>query len=190
MRRDPASRRSARRRTALLAVPVATALLLAGCGGDDDGPPATAPTPTEALWNPCDALDPGPLGERLGTELTKQAGSPTEPRCSFTPANDGDPAVDANYLLFPEGLDAAWDTMGGSNTATVTEPRVRGAEATRLVVEASPEQLYVTGFVQNGDLIQTVDVVDPRPYDRARVEAAVTWVLGRLSAHAAANHVE
>ena len=46
------------------------------------------------------------------------------------------------------------------------------------------QQLYVSGFVQNGDLIQTVDAVDPKPFDRRRVVGAVTWALGELSAHA------
>lgn len=173
-----------------LAAVLVAPLLLAGCGGEDDGPPPPAPSPTEALWNPCDGLAAGPLGKRLGADYTEEDGSATQPRCSFTPAEEGDPAVNANYLLFPQGLDAAWDTMGASHTATVTEPRVRGAEATRLVVEAQPDQLYVTGFVQNGDLIQTVDVVDPVPYDRRRIERAVTWTLGRLSAHADAEGVE
>ena len=92
--------------------------------------------------------------------------------------------MDANYLLFPEGLDAAWETMGRPETATVTTPNVRGADDTRLVVDADAQQLYVSGFVQNGDLIQTVDAVDPKPFDRRQVVDAVTWALGELSDHA------
>jgi len=166
------------------AVVLALALpLLAGCGGDD-GPPPAAPTPTQALWNPCDALDAKGVGQEFGGPVTEEDGTPTSPVCSFTPATEGDPVVDANYQIFPAGLDAAWKTMGRSDTATVTSPKVRGADDTRLVVDSDDDQLYVSGFVQNGDLIHTVDAVDPKPYDRRRLMRAVTWTLGRLSAHA------
>ena len=59
--------------------------------------------------------------------------------------------------------------------------RCAGADDTRLVVDSDAQQLYVSGFVQNGDLIQTVDAVDPKPYDRRQVVGAVTWALGELS---------
>lgn len=157
--------------------------LLAGCSGDD-GPPPAAPSPTEALWNPCDALDGRGVERAFGGRVTEENGTPTSPVCSFTPQTEGDPVLDANYVLFPAGLDAAWETMGRSETATVTSPRVRGADDTRLVVDSDEDQLYVSGFVQNGDLIQTVDAVDPEPYDRRRLERAVTWALGQLSDHA------
>jgi hypothetical protein len=169
------------RRTGRVALALAVPLLLvAGCG-DDDGPPPAAPTPTEALWNPCEALDAPEVAAHFGGQVKEENGSPTEPACAFTPRTKGDPVVDANYVLFGAGLDEAWKTMGRSKTATVTSPRVRGADDTRLVVNAHGGQLFVSGFVQNGDLIQTVDAVDPKPYDRKRLERAVTWALGRLS---------
>jgi len=158
--------------------------LLAGCGGDGEGPPPEAPSPTEALWNPCDGLDARGVGRMFGGAVTEQSGTPTEPRCSFFPETEGDPVVDANYQLFPEGLAAAWRTMGRSETARVTRPDVRGADDTRLVVEIDHGQLFVSGFVQNGILIQTVDAVDPAPYDEERLVRAVTWTMGELSAHA------
>ncbi len=170
------------RRTAAWLVALALALPLAGCGGDDEGPPPAAPTPTEALWNPCDALDAKEVGRELGATVTEDDGTPTAPRCAFTPELDGDPVVDANYQIFPEGLDEAWRTMGRPKGARVTRPRVPGADATRLVVDSDHAQLYVSGFVQNGDIIQTVDAVDPRPFDRARLSRAVVWALGELSA--------
>jgi hypothetical protein len=104
--------------------------------------------------------------------------------CSFTPATEGDPVVDANYQIYPAGLAKIFEELGSSETATVRVPRVRGAEDARLVVDADDDQLYVSGFVQNGELIQTVDAVDPAPYDRGRVVRGVIWALGRLSAHA------
>jgi len=163
-------------------------LVLTACG-DEDGPPPAAPSPTEALWNPCDALDTRDVGREFGGRVTKENGTPTRPLCSFTPATRGDPVVDAGYRLFSAGLEAAWETMGRSKTATVTRPKVRGADDTRLVVDSDDDQLYVTGFVQNGDLIQTVDAIDPKPYDRARLERAVTWAMGRLSEHARSAEV-
>lgn len=172
------------RRTAAWVLALALPLLAAGCGDEDDGPPPAAPTPTEALWNPCDGLDPRSLGKQLGAEVTEQHGTPTAPDCRFPPRAQGDPVLDANYMLFPAGLDEAFETMGRSRTATVTAPRVRGADDARLVVEVDHRQLYVSGFVQNGDLIQTVNAVDPQPFDRRRLVRAVTWVLGELAAHA------
>ena len=176
-------------RKALWVLALALPLVLAGCGGDDGVPPPAAPSPTEALWNPCDALDAKGVGRAFGTTATEEDGTETSPSCSFSPGTEGDPVVDANYVLFPEGLDAAWKTMGRSETAQVTSPKVPGADDTRLVVDSDTHQLYVSGFVQNGDLIQTVDVVDPKPFDRDRVVSAVTWALGRLSTHAQESQV-
>jgi len=172
-------------RRTVAAVAVAALLpLLAGCGGDDGDPPSAAPTQTEPLWNPCDALGAQGVGRRLGTPVVEENGTPTEPRCSFKPEREGDPVVAATYQIFPAGLEEAWQTMGRSRTATVTQPPVPGATATRLVVEVDHGQLFVTGFVQNGDLIQTVNAIDPEPFDRKRVTDTVVWALGRLSRQA------
>src|SRR5690606_8760545 len=138
-----------RRTAAVVALALLPALLAAGCGDDGSGPPPPAPSATEALWNPCDALDADAVGRRLGATVTEDDGTPTAPRCAFTPEVEGEPVVDANYQIFPEGLDAAWRTMGRPRTATVTRPRVAGADSTRLVVDTDHAQLYVSGFVQN-----------------------------------------
>jgi hypothetical protein len=167
------------RRTTAWVLALALPLLVAGCG-DDGGPPPAAPTPTEALWNPCDALDAREVADRFGGAVTEEDGTATSPECRFTPRGKGDPVVDANYQLFSEGLDSVFEGMGRPHGATISSPWVPGADDTRLVV-ATDDNLYVSGFVQNGDLIQTVDAVDPRPYDRKRLERAVTWALGQLS---------
>lgn len=172
------------RRTAVGALVLTLSGLLAGCGGDDEPAPAAAPTPTEALWNPCDAFDAEAVGREFGGVMTEDDGTPTAPVCSFTPAAQGDPVVDANYQLYPAGLDKIFEELGTSETGTVTSPQVRGADDARVVVDSDDHQLYVSGFVQNGDLIQTVDAIDLAPYDRGRAVRAVTWALGRLSAHA------
>lgn len=174
------------RRGAVLVPALAVPLLLAACGGEDVGAKPDLPTEPPALWNPCDVLDAAFVKKQFGIDTTENAGTPTSPECRFTPAEDsGEAVVTANYLLFPGSLDDAWETMGQQDDADVREPAIEGADDARIVVNATKEQLYVTGFVQNGDLIQQVDVVDPAPYDRKRVVAGVEATLGVLSEHAA-----
>lgn len=158
-------------------------LLLAGCSDDD---PATEPsgptsTPTVARWNPCDAIDEAQVSDQLGTTFTMETGTATEPVCRLTPDSEGGPAVDANYMLFAEGLEAVFEAMPDLDPDDVREVQVAGADAARIVVDFDETQLFVSGFVENGDLIQTVDVVDPQPYDEQRVVRAVRTILGRLS---------
>jgi hypothetical protein len=165
---------------------VAALLLLAACSGDDD-PPPPSPTPTEALWNPCDALDLRDVSTWFDAELTEDAGTADAPTCTFAPAVTGGPAVDANYMLFPEGLDAVFESMTDLDPDDLRDVHVPGADAARLVVDFDATQLFVTGFVQNGDLIQTVDVVDPLPYDKEGTVRAVQSVLAAFSAAAPAS---
>ena len=61
---------------------------------------------------------------------------------------------------------------------------MQGADAAKIVVDFDDRQLFVSGFVQNGDLIQTVDVVDPQPYDSTGVVRGVRSVLAEFSAAA------
>lgn len=166
-------------------------LLLAACGGEKVGPKPDLPTTTPALWNPCDSLDTTFIQRQYGVASTKHAGTPTEPECRFTPTDEksGDPVVTANYILFPGTLDDAWKTMGQREDADVRRPTIDAADDARIVVNATKKQLYVTGFVQNGVLIQQVDVVDPKPYDEARVVRAVEETLTLLSRQADAKDV-
>lgn len=172
----------------MVALGVGAAMLLTACGGEDVGAKPTLPTETPALWNPCDALDVAFVKEQYDVDALEHAGSPTSPECRFTPvagATGGDAVVTANYLLFPGKLDDAWQKMGQQADADVRTPSIAGADDARIVVNATKKQLYVTGFVQNGTLIQQVDVVDPKPYDDKRIVRAVEATLTRLSAHAA-----
>lgn len=175
------------RRTALVAALLPPlALALAACGDEKVGAKPDLPSETPALWNPCDALDAAFVKSEFGIDATEHAGSPTKPECRFTPAEgSGDAVITSNYLLFPGTLDQAWKTMGQQADADVRTPPVEGADDARVVVNATKKQLYVTGFVQNGDLIQQVDVIDPAPYDEKRVVRGVQATLTTLSAHAA-----
>lgn len=160
--------------------------LVAGCS--DDPPRADLGSPP-ALWNPCDGLDVGAMDTAFSTSFNKDSGTAEAPVCTFTPQDDGEPAVDANYMVFDAGLDAAWDTMGTVAGSTV-DLDVAGADAARMVVHFTPASLLATGFVQNGDLIQIVNVVDPAPFERDVVRSGMTSVLTDLSAHAATKGLE
>lgn len=164
-----------------------TALLgLTACGGEEVGAKPELPTETPALWNPCDALDSAFIKAQFGTVADKRAGTPAKPDCRFSPAEKtGQPAISANYQLFGGTLAEAWATMGQPKDADVRTPKVSGADDARVVVAVVKGQLYVTGFVENGDLIQQVDVIDPQPFDKDRVVRGTIATLGRLSAHAA-----
>lgn len=160
-------------------------LLLGGCGGGDVGPEPDLPTKTPALWNPCDAIDAGLVQDAFGTVAKEQDGTPTAPQCRFAPKeSSGQPVVNANYLQFQGGLEAAWQTMQQKPSADVRKPSIPKADDARLVVDATAKQLYVSGFVQNGDLIQSLNVVDPAPYDEDRIVAGTERILTVFSRHA------
>ncbi|WP_182524980.1 hypothetical protein [Nocardioides dongkuii] len=179
----------------LAAVPAALVLLLAGCGGGSDPAPSADPSPSAEssdpsasaapAWNPCDGLRVARIEAALGERLRKDSGTPDAPRCALVPRTEGGAVLDANYLVFPEGLDAAWEQMGAPDDGSATEPDVPGADDARLVAGTSEDgALTVTGFVQNGAVVQVVNAVDPAPYDRRAVLAAVRESMAQLSAYA------
>ncbi|WP_181407560.1 hypothetical protein [Nocardioides sambongensis] len=182
---DPGATGRGRRIGAAL-VALGLPLLLAGCGDDEaSSAQPDLPSETPALWNPCDTLDAAFIQEQFGIRTTERNGTATEPDCRFAPAGDsGDPVVSVNYQLFDGDLDQLWDAMGQQDTADVREPEIEGADAARVVVDARKKQLYVTGFVETGDLFQVVNVVDPKPYDVDAVVAAVEATLTAVAGHA------
>jgi hypothetical protein len=173
------------------ALAVVGVLVLSGCGGDEVGEKPDLPDETPPLWNPCDALDSSFIEKTFGTIAEEDDGEPTAPLCRFAPEKEtGQPVVTANYLLFAGSLDDAWDTMEPPDSADIREPEIANADDAKIVVAVVKKQLYVDGFVQNGDLIQQVEVVAPSPYDEAQVVAGVEQALTRLSAHAEESGVE
>lgn len=176
------------RRRRLAVVLTGAVLSLAACSDGPTTPPTIDEEPP-AVWNPCAGLAEPALQRAFGVGFTKEAGEPTAPRCTFTPTEKGGPALDANYMLFPAGLDAAWDSMG-TLAGDVEEVEISGADDARLVVKFSQGSLLVTGFVQNGDLIQIVNLVDPAPHDREVDVAGVRTVLAALSEHANEKDVD
>lgn len=170
----------------------AAALLLAGCGGGDDvGEKPDLPDELPARWNPCDALDARLVERLFDSTTTEDNGTAAAPECRFTPEEaTGDPVLTSTYTLFSGTLEEAWETMGQPGDADVREPRIKGADAAKVVVAVVRKQLYVTGFVENGDLIQQVEVVDPAPFDEKRVLDGVEQVLTVLSEKAVRAGVE
>ncbi|TYL55033.1 hypothetical protein FXB39_05410 [Nocardioides sp. BGMRC 2183] len=181
-------RRGPRRRVVGVGVAVASLpFLLSACGDDEaSGAKPDLPTETPALWNPCDTLDAAFVQKQFGTDSTEHSGTATEPECRFAPKDpdSGDPAITINYQLFDGDLDQLWETMGQQDSADVRDPRIEGADAARIVVDARKRQLFVTGFVETGDLFQVVNVADPRPYDEDAVIAGVEATLTALAAQA------
>jgi hypothetical protein len=112
-------------------------------------------------------------------EMTQQTGTTDAPRCTYTPVVKGGPAFDVNYLWFDGGLTEALDSMG-KVPGTVTDIQVPGADAARLVVHARRPAIFVTGFVQSGGLVQSVNAVQLKPYDEQAVVAATTKLLAAL----------
>ncbi|KAA1424040.1 hypothetical protein [Nocardioides antri] len=161
-------------------------LLLAGCGdGEDVGAKPDLPDETPALWNPCDALDAAFIEKTFGTVAEENDGEPAEPVCRFAPDKEsGQPLVTANYSLFSGSLADLWETMGQPDDANVSQPDIADADDARVVVAVVKRQLYVDGFVENGDLIQQVEVVAPPPFEQDRIVAGVEKVLARIAAHA------
>lgn len=174
----------------------AAVLLLSGCSSDGDpaastGPstsPSTSPSSPEAspsavepAWNPCSGLRPAAISRALGTEVTIETGTVSTMRCALIPTVDGDPTLDVNYAWMGLPLDAMIDQMGVDAAATVTSPRIVEADGARLIVNRQDRALAVSGFVQNGDLIQTVNAFALAPYDAAAVVTATRVVLTQLS---------
>ncbi|MBI2244236.1 MAG: hypothetical protein HYU55_09955, partial [Nocardioides sp.] len=132
----------------LLAAGLLTAACSPGSAGSGADPGSAASDASAALseatdvgWSPCE-----------------QTGTTDQPRCAFTPVAEGGPAFDVNYLFFDGGLDEAWRTMGPIR-GRVSRIAVPGADAARLVVHARRPAVLVTGFVQSGGLVQSVNAV-------------------------------
>ena len=189
----------------LLVAPLA---VLAGCGSssDDATAPATSPaatstaapsspgattgspsaSPTGAPFNPCDGLDVAAISKALRAPLKKATGTSAEPRCALLPRKKGDPTFNLSYLWFDGGLDAAWDSIPDDQkpTGTITEPRVAGADAAKLIVQRKTNGYVVSAFLQNGDLVQSLNGVALPPYDAKAMARATDTILAQLSAAA------
>ncbi|MBA2954871.1 DUF3558 domain-containing protein [Nocardioides sp. MAH-18] len=171
---------------AVLGAALAVALLvLTGCSSDDPEQPSAEQSQAAAVaWSPCDGLTADAVAELVGEPVNEVDGSADQPRCTFTPQRKGGAAYDLSYLWFDGGLDAALTAMGaaGSQLEPIDVP---GADAARIVVDARGDDgMLVTGFVQTGGLVQSVNAVQLAPYDEQAVVAATKALLGELAAKA------
>ena len=203
--RQPRNRQPVNRALALLLL-TPLGLGLAACGGSSDedaqsAPPlpantASAPasgdasataTATATPFNPCDGLDAAAISKALGSAVKVETGTASEPRCALLPKKKGGPTFDLSYLWFDGGLDAAWDSITDKPAGTLTQPAIKGADATRLVVQRKPNGYAVSAFLQNGTLIQSLNGIALPPYDAAAMQRATTTILTQLSAAAGAR---
>ena len=170
----------------------ALAAIGALAGGLSDDESAVAPrTPissdlAEPLWNPCDALDPTQVAALFGSAFDQRTGTPAEPRCTFTPTDEGGTVLDINYQLYDGTLQDIVDQLGDpGDTSELLEPNVPGASGARIVVDSADDALAVTGLVRNGRLVQVVNALDLTPYDKDVTVDGVEALLAALAARAA-----
>lgn len=159
---------------------------LAACGGSGDPKADPSASPSWPAFDPCDGLAAAPVAKALGHGLTIDRGTTSAARCSLLPTERGGPTYSLNYLWFTGGLDAAFATMK-IPAGSVTTPHIAGADAARLIVQRTPKAYAVSGFVQNGDLIQSVNGLALKPYDAAKTRRAALVLLREMSANAPAT---
>ncbi len=188
--------RSAPVRRALLAAVLLVTTAVSACSADDAPADPTGPAtdadsaaaaPQEAGWNPCSGLDVETVSTLFAATYSTRLGTPDAPTCTFAPQTDGDPVVDVNYQTYPGSLGELLDTFGAQEVpgrTQVTAPRVPGADDTRLIVDSGTDTLAITGFVRNGLLVQILNLLDPRPYDRDQLLRASRRLMADLAANA------
>ena len=162
------------------------ALGLAACGGTSTPSAAGSDAPATQLptVQPCDYVDVAKIGAILGYGITKNTGTASAPSCALTPQITGGAIFQLNYQWWYEGgLADAWKKMSKSIQGTVSTIKVPGADDARLVVNATKKAITVSGFVEDGTLIQVVNG-EALPKDRARLLAATKEMLAELSAGA------
>lgn len=179
-------------KTALTAYVVGVAVLfLAACSQTPDAPPTTAPsatppTSTAPTFSPCDHLSARLVGRALGVEVTEETGDVDNPRCAYLPVVEGGPTLNVNYVRFKGSFDEAWASMGDL-PGDVSDLEIDSANNARLVVNETQEAVVITGFVQTGSLIESVNAIQLAPFDRATMVRAATTVLTTLSARASSR---
>ncbi|MDO9456368.1 hypothetical protein [Nocardioides sp.] len=183
------------RRAVVYAVLLATIGVTAGCGGGGGDDDAAAPRtePSSALppaWNPCSGLDAQQVGRIFGGTFATRLGTAEVPTCTFSPQADGDPVVDVNYQAYVGSLTELLATFGvvvGDEDTAVSTPTIPGADEARVIVDVDEGTIAVTGFVQNGRLVQIVNVLDPQPFDRKALRAGIESVMAALAANAGSS---
>jgi hypothetical protein len=169
-------------RRGAVTVAFAAAALLAGCSSSPDGAPSAEEESKAAnvAWSPCDGLTAAGVSRIAGERVTMQTGTLGQPRCTFVPVAKGGPAYDVSYLWFDGGLDQALDSLGAAGSQ-LRPVRVPGADAARIAVRERQTGILVTGYVQTRGLVQSVNAVHLKPYDRAAFVTSATDLLAALA---------
>lgn len=174
---------------ASLVAGVLVAATLTACGGDPEPTPepAAGTTSLAPAWNPCTGLDTAAVTAAFDTGFTVRRGTPDTPTCTFAPPSDGDPAVDVNYQAYIGSLTELLTTFGVEvepGRTSVTTPTITGADDARVITVVDDDTLLMTGFVQNGRLVQIVNVLDPTPFDRPALTASLETLMAQVAANA------
>lgn len=161
---------------------------LTACGGST-APSAAQPSssvPALPTVQPCDELDPAAISTTLGTTVRIDTGTTAAPVCFLRPSAADGAAFDLNYQWFyVDGLNAYFKSakLPAGKLSDVKIPR---ADAAKLIVNRTKKAYQVTGYVQNGALVQSVNGAGA-PKDAARILAATKLILTQLSAKAPAS---
>lgn len=157
---------------------------LSACGGAAPSAQPSA-TPTLPVVQPCDALDATAVSRALGRTVHVDKGSADSPACFLRPADPHGAAFDMNYQWFyVHGL-AAYFRTAQLPAGKLSDVKIRGADAGKLIVNTSKNAYQITGYVQNGALVQSVNGVGAAK-DAPRILAATKVILSQLSAGAPA----
>lgn len=164
-------------RPVVLTCVAVAALVLTSCS--DDEPKPESEDVAGVAWTPCDGLSAERVSQIAGEEVEMQTGTVDAPRCTFIPLAEGGAVYDVNYLLFDGALDDALASMG-SASSRLRPIEVTGADSARIAVRERDSGILVSGFVQNGGLVQSVNAVDVQPYDKQAMVASTTALLAEL----------
>lgn len=163
----------------------ALAATLTACGGSS---PSAQPSATPGLpaVQPCAALDAAAISRTLGETVRVDTGTTDSPVCFLRPSDPNGAAFDMNYQWFyVHGLDAYFRTAK-LPAGKLSDVKIPGADAGKLIVNSGKKAYQITGYVQNGALVQSVNGVGATK-DAARILAATKLILTQLSAGAPAS---
>lgn len=175
-----------------LTVAAFAAATLTGCGGSSSSAQPSAQTSAQASASglptvqPCSSLDAAAVSRALGETLRIDTGSASSPVCFLRPADATGAAFEMNYQWFyVHGLEAYFRTAK-LPAGKLSDVKIPGADAGKLIVNADKKAYHITGYIQNGALVQSVNGVGATT-DAARILAATKLILTQLSAGAPAS---
>ena len=169
------------------------ATTLTACGGSSPSAQASAPPSAAApglpTVQPCDALDAAAVSKALGSTVRVDKGTAASPVCFLRPDQPDGAAFDMNYQWFyVHGLEDYFRTAK-LPAGKLSDIAIPGADAGKLIINAEKSAYHVTGYIQNGALVQSVNGVGASK-DAKRILAATKVILAQLSAGAPSTPAE